>query len=106
MNKFLLLIVLLSVIGFDLSAQSKKDLQAEVERLRTEISEKDAALSEARKTESISVAKAEQFEAQVTELQAANATLLNNLKVFTEATTQRTESIGQTKTTTLLPYWY
>ena len=96
MNKFLLFIVLISVIAFDLSAQSKKELQAEVERLRTEISEKDAALSESRKTESISVAKAEQFEAQVSELQAANATLLNNLKVFTEASTQRSESIGQT----------
>ncbi|MGB5693829.1 MAG: hypothetical protein WBM43_14570, partial [Flavobacteriaceae bacterium] len=71
-------------------------LQAEVTRLNAEIAEKENEILEARKTERISVAKAAEFESQVSELQDANATLLNNIKIFTESSKQRSESIGQT----------
>ena len=95
MKKKLLLIVFVMGSGI-ITAQSKKELQAEVNRLNTELSSKEQEIREAKKNESISVAKAAEFEAQVSELQAANATLLNNLKIFTESTKQRSESIGQT----------
>ena len=92
------LLLTLSVLFFAQSslAQSKKELQAEVERLKSELTQKDQEVVAAKKSESISVAKAEQFESQVSELKAANATLLENLKVFTEASQQRSTSIGQT----------
>ena len=86
----------LLLCSYGLMGQSKKELQAEVDRLQAEVSAKDAEVVAAKKSESISVAKAEQFEAQVSELQAANATLLENLKIFTEASKQRSTSIGQT----------
>lgn len=96
MNKLLPFCIMAFLVANTISAQNKKELQAEVARLNTEIAEKDNELLESRKTERISVAKAAEFEAQVSELQEANATLLNNLKIFTESTKQRSESIGQT----------
>ncbi len=96
MKKILLLSIGFSLLSNLILAQSKKELQAEVERLTSEIQQKDEELREAKKNESISVANAAAFEAQVSELQDANATLLNNLKIFTEASKQRSESIGQT----------
>ena len=96
MKKLLPLCITTLLLVGSLSAQSKKDLQAEVARLNAEIAEKENEVLEARKTESISVAKAAEFESQVSELQQANATLLNNIKIFTESSKQRSESIGQT----------
>ncbi len=96
MKKLLLasLITILSVAS--LTAQSKKELQAEVDRLESELAAKDEEILSAKKKESISMAEAEQYKGQVDELKAANATLLSNLKTFTEASQQRSESIGQT----------
>ena len=96
MNKGLLLTIAVFCLTHSLIGQSKKELQAEVERLKSELTQKDQEVVAAKKSESISVAKAEQFESQVSELKAANATLLENLKVFTEASQQRSTSIGQT----------
>ena len=96
MKRGILLTLSVLFVAQSILGQSKKELQAEVERLRSELSQKDQEVVEAKKSESISVAKAEQFESQVSELQAANATLLENLKVFTEASQQRSASIGQT----------
>ena len=95
MNKSLLLFSALLIFQ-SMHAQSKKELQADLNQLRSELAQKDEELRAARNNERISVANAEQFEAQVAELQAANATLLSNLKVFTEASQQRSESIGAT----------
>ena len=77
-------------------AQSKKELRAEVADLKRQVEEKDQALSEARQNEKISVANAAEFEAQVSELQDANATLLTNIKTLTEATAQRSDNISRT----------
>lgn len=96
MKRGLLLTLALICLTNTAMGQSKKELQAEVERLKSELTQKDQEVIAAKKSESISVAKAEQFESQVTELKNANATLLENLKVFTEASQQRSASIGQT----------
>lgn len=77
-------------------AQSKKELRAEVSDLKRQIEEKDRALSEARQSEKISNANAAEYEAQVRELQDANATLLTNIKTLTEATAQRSDNISRT----------
>lgn len=96
MKKIVLLSIGLTFIFTTITAQNKKELQAEVSRLNSELVEKDQALIEAKKNENISVAKAAEFESQVSELQAANATLLKNIKIFTDASQQRSETIGQT----------
>ena len=93
-TRFLLGLLCLMIFSSGYS-QKKKDLLAEIDRLNSELSSKEEALVEARKSENASVAKAESFEAQLTELQQANATLLNNLKVLTEATKERSNNIGR-----------
>ena len=96
MKKTLLSIVVLILFMGGANAQSKKDLREEVDRLNTEIAQKDEALREAKQKVNISESNAAEFEAQVLELKAANATLLTNLKTFTESSSQRLETLGQT----------
>ena len=96
MIRLLLLSLMILFMTTEIRAQNKKELQAEVNRLNSELSQKDEELRVARNNERISVANAAEFEAQVKELQDANATLLENLKKWTESSQQRSETIGQT----------
>ncbi len=96
MKKTLLSIAFLILLIGGANGQSKKDLREEVDRLNTEIAQKDEALREAQKKVNISESNAAEYEAQVSELKAANATLLNNLKTFTESSSQRLETLSQT----------
>lgn len=96
MKKTLLSIIILLLYLSATYAQSKKELRAEVDRLKSDISQKDEELREAQKKVNISEANAAEFEAQATELRAANATLLNNLKTFTESSSQRLETVSKT----------
>ncbi len=77
-------------------AQSKKELQAEIDQLQADLARKDSLITSAQKEERISKARAESFENQVAELQNANATLLKNLKIFTEASSRRSDNISKT----------
>lgn len=95
MNKSLLLLLMIA-ISCSLHAQSKRELLAEIDKLRLELAKKDSVISSAQQQERISTARASVFEQQVSELQDANATLLKNLKIFTEASSRRSESIGAT----------
>ncbi|MCX2719693.1 hypothetical protein [Lentiprolixibacter aurantiacus] len=95
MKKSLLLLVLIA-LSYSLNAQSKRELFAEIDQLRAELSQKDSVIASAQQQEKISTARAAVFERQVSELQDANATLLKNLKIFTEASSRRSESIGAT----------
>jgi hypothetical protein len=95
MKKSLLLFVWIA-ITCSLNAQSKRELLAELDELKTELAKKDSIISSAQQQERISTARASVFEQQVGELQDANATLLKNLKIFTEASSRKSESIGAT----------
>ena len=96
MIRILLFSLMIMLMATEIRAQNKKELQAEVNRLNSELSQKDEELRAAKNSERISVANAAEYEAQVKELQDANATLLDNLKKFTESSQQRSETIGQT----------
>ena len=96
MIRTLLLGLMILFMTTEIEAQSKKELKADVDRLNAELSQKDEELRAAKNSEKISVANAAEYEAQVKELQAANATLLENLKKWTESSQQRSETIGQT----------
>ncbi len=93
MKKSLLLLVLIAVTC-SLNAQSKRELLAEIDQLKAELTQKDSVIVSAQKNEKISTARAAAFEQQVGELQNANATLLQNLKIFTEASSRKSENIG------------
>ncbi len=95
--KKLLLLSLLIVLGISIGfAQSKKELRAELDELKSQLAQKDQELNEAKQSERISKANAAEFEAQARELKDANATLLTNIKTLTEATAQRSDNIGRT----------
>lgn len=90
-------LTLLFISGLlSVQAQSKKELQAEIAQLQSQITEKDSLIVSAQKQERISSARAESYEKQVSELQDANATLLQNLKIFTEASSRRSDNINRT----------
>lgn len=86
-------IVLLS--GSSLSAQNKKELQAENSALRTKLRSTEASLSECKREENTNLAKVAAVEAELVEVRATNATLMNNLNQMMEASSKKTENIGK-----------
>ncbi len=77
-------------------AQKKSDLLLEIENLKDSIAKTNIALTEAKKKEKISLAKAELYETQATELQEANKSLLTNLKSFTQVSSQNSKNMTKT----------
>jgi len=95
MNKIYIDFLILLSTTYSLSAQNKKELRAEIESLQETLSTTQSALSESRKKENISSARAESFETQMEDLKVTNAQLLDNMSTFMEASTQKTENIGR-----------
>ncbi|MEJ1221775.1 hypothetical protein [Sediminicola sp. 1XM1-17] len=95
MNKVYATLLILLSTSFVLTAQNKKELQAEIESLKETLSTTQTALSESKKRENISLARAESFEAQLEDLKVTNAQLLKNMSTFMEASTQKTDNIGR-----------
>lgn len=95
MTKIYLTFLLLFSTAFTLSAQNKKELRAEIESLRETLSTTQSALSDSKKRENISLARAESYESQLEDLKVANAQLLKNMSNFMEASTQKTDNIGR-----------
>lgn len=77
-------------------AQNKKDLLYEIENLKSELSQTKSSLAEAQKNEKASLAESEAHKTQALELQKINASLMQNLNSFTEASAQRSDNIGRT----------
>lgn len=95
MKKSMFLIIIFAVSTLA-SAQNKKDLLYEIDKLKQELSETTSALNEARKNEKVSLAESEAHKTQALELQKINASLMQNLNSFTEASAQRSDNITKT----------
>ena len=95
MKKILLLSTLCLLSISALKAQKKSELLAQIDDLQTKLDSTEALVTEARKNEKISVAKATSFEDQVRDLQEANATLLKNLNSFAEVSNKNSSAINQ-----------
>ena len=95
MNKIYISFLFLLSTTFILNAQNKKELRAEIESLKATLATTQSALSESRKNENVSLARAESFETQLADLQETNAQLLKNMSTFMEASTQKTDNIGR-----------
>ncbi len=93
-TRICLLIAILSLNWAN--AQNKKDLLYDIENLKSELSETKSFLAEARKNEKASLAESEAHKTQALELQKINASLMQNLNNFTEASAQRSDNIGRT----------
>ena len=87
---FLLLVLPQGIYG-----QRKSDLLDRIDSLQTEIRQLQTSLSEAQAREKASLAKAESYELQVTELKDANATLLKNLGSFADVSNKKSDALTQ-----------
>tara|TARA_R110002051_G_scaffold303846_1_gene372958 strand:- start:223 stop:999 length:777 start_codon:yes stop_codon:yes gene_type:complete len=95
MNKVYVSFLILLSTTYILQGQNKKELQAQIESLKETLSTTQSELSESRKKENISLARAESFETQLEDLKVTNAQLLKNMSTFMEASTQKTDNIGR-----------
>lgn len=77
-------------------AQKKTDLLYEIEQLKSKVSKMQDSLAVARKNEKVGVAEAELYKNQASELQEANKTLLNNIKSFTQVSSQNSNNMTKT----------
>ncbi|MGJ8732202.1 MAG: hypothetical protein ACSHW4_03620 [Cellulophaga sp.] len=77
-------------------AQKKSDLIEQVETLKDSIAQTNIALAEAKKIAKVSVAEADLYKSQATELQNANKSLLTNLKNFTQVSSQNSKNMAKT----------
>ncbi len=87
---FTLILVLGTFIG---QAQKKKDLLFEIDELKLKLDTIQTALASARKGEKVSLARMEVAEAELQEVRKTNATLLENLKSFSEVSSKNSENV-------------
>lgn len=76
-------------------AQRRSELMMVIDSLESRVLELASQRNEAERKEKASRAQAEAYEAQVGELKAANATLLENLGSFAEVSNKNTSSLNQ-----------
>ena len=93
--KKILPILLFLVLGSSAVAQRKSDLIAEIDELKTQISDVEQELAKAKREISSSKAKAETLEVENAGLRDANATLLGNLSNFSELSKQNSENVNK-----------
>ena len=86
------LLLLLSLTAF---GQKKKDLIAEVTKLKDSVVVLNDSISKANRQINASDANAKLFEKENTELRDANATLLKNLSSFSQISKQNTETVNK-----------
>ncbi|RZS93304.1 OmpA/MotB family protein [Aquimarina brevivitae] len=91
MNKFILLTTLVLTVT-SLQAQKKKDLLAEIDKLRNELRTTKNELAETSKQISVAESKAKSMEAQVKSLKETNESLLANMGSFTELSKKKAEN--------------
>lgn len=84
--------------SFFAAAQSKKELQAQLESLKTELSETKTELANARKREAAGDARVVTIQAELADLRQTNTNLLANLNKITEESSKKTASISESLT--------
>lgn len=96
MKKITLSTLLLLCLTSATFAQRKSDLIVQIENLKDSIAQTNIALAEAKKVAKVSVAEADLYKSQATELQNANKSLLTNLKNFTQVSSQNSKNMART----------
>ena len=95
MNRILLSLCVVLSVSCSLYGQRKSELIAEIDNLRMQLDSLKSEVVEARKNEKVSLVRAESFEAQVTELQDANATLMKNLNTFAKISSKNSDNVNK-----------
>ena len=100
MKKFLPLVIVVTLSTFgSVQAQKKSELIEQNQDLKYRLDSISRLVSTAQSKQKVSEIKAEELQAQVTELQDANATLLKNLNSFAALSSQNSENINKTLAT-------
>lgn len=93
-------IIVLTVVALlgcsSLQGQKKSELISQNQELKFQLDSVNGIIKDAKRSERIGLQKAEELQAQVTELQDANATLMKNLNSFASLSTQNTANINKT----------
>jgi len=99
MKRILPLSICIFLFVSTIQAQKKSELIAQNQDLKYRLDSINRIVSKAEQNEKISVLKADELQNQVTELQAANATLLKNLNSFAALSSQNSKNINKTLAT-------
>lgn len=86
---------LFMLVGPLAMAQRKSDLIEEIDSLRAQVRELERSVSEAQASDKAAQAKAASYEAQVTELKDANATLMANLGSFANVSNKKEDALSK-----------
>jgi len=92
MIKKLLLPTLMFLFFISANGQKRAELFAQIDGLKMQLDSVKNEVAEARRNEKASLTKMQSFESQVTELQAANATLMKNLTTFTSVSAKNSDN--------------
>ncbi len=88
-------LILLLVIATSAFSQRKSELFAEIDTLKTKISEVNQELAKAKREISSTNAEAEALKAENASLRDANATLLGNMSNFSELSKQNSDNVNR-----------
>jgi outer membrane protein OmpA-like peptidoglycan-associated protein len=99
MKNGLSLIIFVVLVVTQVNGQRKSELIEENQELKFQLDSIKRTISSAQQNERIAKLQAESLQAQVTELQDANATLLKNLNSFSTLSKQNSENINKTLAT-------
>lgn len=85
----------LLMVGPLAMAQRKSDLIVEIDSLQANVRRLEKSVSEAQASSRAALAKADSYEAQVAELQEANATLMTNLGSFASVSNKKEDALSK-----------
>jgi len=91
MKTILISLFLIICTSLTLQAQRKSELFDRIEILKSQLDSINAEVLNARKNERVAQARATSFEAQVSDLQAANNTLMSNISNFTAVSNKNSD---------------
>lgn len=95
MKSFILFVFLVFGMSTLANAQSKKDLLAEIDKLRAELSTTKSELNVSRTNERVSKSKVETMEIQVKTLEETNNSILSKMGGFTQLSQQKSKNLEQ-----------
>lgn len=95
MKRIILSLCIIFTAFSTLEAQKKSELIAEIATLKSQLDSVSNQVTEARRNEKTSLAKAESFEAQALGLRDANKTLMKNLNSFSQLSSQNSSNMNK-----------
>lgn len=93
MKQTLLLLCFVFFAALSIQGQKKSDLIDQIDILRSQLDSVKSMVADARKNEKIAIAQSESYSTQVTELQDANNTLMQNLNSFAEVSNKNSNIV-------------